>query len=170
MNKIICAGFLLVAVGCGDAIPGNSSEHSDSPQTGAQALQSAPGVVAVAPAGPQADSAKALPVAPGDSTQKGCMNDLLPAAEQLAARRSDEPRADPSYRRSAAEEAARKAAEQPKGIVEQRVELPPVDPKWIELQQQYLAELEQLRARHHYRETVAFERERVALKDRILGD
>lgn len=161
MKKIISAGLVLVAMGCGQAAPGTSSERGAA----AEALQTEWGAAPLtAPLG--------IPLRE-DATQPGCSNDVaFPPSSNAAALANPTAglRVDPFYRKNGAEAAARKEAALAKMAVDvERAPLPPVDPKVLEAQAEYLTELDVLRAKHHHQDTAAFERDRIVLKERLLG-
>jgi hypothetical protein len=107
------------------------------------------------------------------ATRPRCSNDVaFPPGSNAAALANPTAarRVDPFYRKNGAEAAARKEAALAKIPVDvERFPLPPVDPKVLETQAEYLAELDLLRAKHHHQDTAAFERDRIVLKERLLG-
>jgi hypothetical protein len=166
MNRTFSIGLVLVAIGCGqqgaDPEPGSTGETSSAVQI----------------TRPLGTPEQGTVQQPTGNPSRGCMNDQL-TQEELTRRPPGRP-VDPFYRKSAAEAEALKPAAMKAALErgEQAQELgiqhfvadPPPDSKLLERQAQYLHQLEQLRARHRYNDGAAYEKERVALKDRILQD
>jgi hypothetical protein len=151
-RKTFGIGLLLVVASCGH---GMDAEPSPTEQT-SSVVQAA------------------APTKPIDELPKGCMNDRYgnePTPPPPAAPIDDQ------YRKNGAESEARKMAAWEKAERENPTlnrqlvasETPP-DSKLLDRQAQYLKALQDLEVKHRHQYGPAYERERVALKERIFPE
>ena len=152
-RKTFGIGLLLVVAGCGQHGMDAAPSPTEQPSSAVKA---------------------AAPSKPSDESPKGCMNDRYanePTPPPPAAPIDDH------YRKNGAESEARKMAawekaerENPTLNRQSLVPDAPPDSKLLERQAQYLKALEDLQATHQHKYGPAYERERVALKERIFPE